>query len=87
MAMTVERFETVPYAKPCWVTLAPPIEPMLAFMVTVEVEVLEAAEVVIELTVMGVTGLDALEALLVPMMLVAVTVNVYGVPLTRPVTV
>ena len=60
---------------------------MLAFMVTVEVEVLEAAEVVIELTVMGVTGLDALEALLVPMMLVAVTVNVYGVPLTRPVTV
>jgi hypothetical protein len=38
-------------------------------------------------TVEGVTGLEAVEALPVPTMLVAVTVNVYGVPFTRPVTV
>ena len=35
----------------------------------------------------GVTLLDAAEAGLVPTLLVAVTVNVYAVPLVRPVTV
>ena len=45
-------------------------------MVAVDVEVLEAADVVIELTVIGVTGLEALEALLVPIIFVAVTVKV-----------
>ena len=38
-------------------------------------------------TVAGVTELEAEEALPVPTMFVAVTVNVYGVPLVRPVTV
>ena len=52
-----------------------------------EVEVFEAATVVMEDIVIGVTGLEALEALLVPTMLVAVTVKVYGVPLVKPVTV
>ena len=35
----------------------------------------------------GVTLLDAAEAALVPMALVAVTVKVYAVPLVKPVTV
>src|SRR5688572_24538798 len=35
----------------------------------------------------GVTGADAADAGPVPMALVAVTVNVYAVPLVRPVTV
>ena len=38
-------------------------------------------------TVAGVTELDAAEAALLPMALVAKTVNVYAVPLVRPVTV
>jgi hypothetical protein len=38
-------------------------------------------------TVAGVTLLDGLEAGLVPIALVAVTVNVYAVPLLRPLTV
>src|SRR5215831_16053642 len=38
-------------------------------------------------TVAGVTALDAAEAGPVPAALVAVTVNVYAVPLVRPVTV
>ena len=46
------------------------------------VELVETAD-----TVEGVTGLDALDADPVPTKLVAVTVNVYGVPLTKPVTV
>ena len=37
--------------------------------------------------VAGVTGADGAEAGLVPMLLVAVTVNVYAVPFVRPVTV
>jgi hypothetical protein len=37
-------------------------------------------------TVAGVTGEEATEAAPVPIELVAVTVNVYGVPLVRPVT-
>ena len=35
----------------------------------------------------GVTEFDAADALPVPTLFVAVTVNVYGVPLVRPVTV
>ena len=35
----------------------------------------------------GITELDAAEATLVPLALVAVTVKVYAVPLVRPVTV
>ena len=35
----------------------------------------------------GVTELDAADALPVPTLFVAVTVNVYGVPLVRPETV
>lgn len=38
-------------------------------------------------TVAGVTGLVEVEAAPVPAALVAVTVNVYGVPFVRPVTV
>lgn len=38
-------------------------------------------------TVTGVTEFDTLEAELVPTSFVAVTVNVYAVPLARPVTV
>ena len=38
-------------------------------------------------TVAGVTLFDAADATLVPIPFVAVTVNVYGVPFTRPVTV
>ena len=38
-------------------------------------------------TVAGVTAADAVEAALVPVALVAVTVNVYAVPLVKPVTV
>jgi len=38
-------------------------------------------------SVAGVTAADAVEALLVPTLFVAVTVNVYGVPFARPVTV
>ncbi len=38
-------------------------------------------------TVAGVTALDALDALLGPALFVAVTVNVYAVPLSSPVTV
>ena len=34
----------------------------------------------------GVTALDALDAALVPPLLVAVTVNVYGVPFVKPDT-
>jgi hypothetical protein len=37
-------------------------------------------------TVAGVTGVDAADSGLVPMLLVAVTVKVYAVPLVRPVT-
>jgi hypothetical protein len=37
--------------------------------------------------VTGITEEEALEALLVPALLVAVTVKVYAVPLVRPVTV
>jgi hypothetical protein len=37
-------------------------------------------------TVAGVTEFEALEAVLVPMAFVAVTVNVYVVPFVRPVT-
>jgi len=35
----------------------------------------------------GVTGLEADEVVLVPTLLIAVTVNVYAVPLLSPVTV
>jgi len=35
----------------------------------------------------GVTADEAVDGVLVPMALVAVTVNVYGVPLVRPLTV
>jgi len=38
-------------------------------------------------TILGVTLLDAPDALLVPTVLVAVTVNVYAVPFVKPVTV
>jgi len=38
-------------------------------------------------TVAGVTALEAEDALLVPTLWVAVTVNVYAVPFVRPVTV
>ena len=38
-------------------------------------------------TAAGVTEFDADDAVLVPELLVAVTVNVYAVPLVRPVTV
>lgn len=38
-------------------------------------------------TVAGVTEFDALDAVLVPMALTAVTVKVYAVPFERPVTV
>ena len=38
-------------------------------------------------TAAGVAGADGADAAPVPMALVAVTVNVYGVPLVRPVTV
>ena len=38
------------------------------------------------LTATGVTELDAAEAALVPMAFVAVTVNVYAVPLVKPPT-
>jgi hypothetical protein len=38
-------------------------------------------------TVAGVTEFDAADAVLVPTELVAVTVNVYGVPLLKPVIV
>jgi len=38
-------------------------------------------------TVAGVTEFDALDAVLVPTLFVAVTVNVYAVPLVRPVIV
>jgi hypothetical protein len=38
-------------------------------------------------TAAGVTEFDALDAVLVPIAFVAVTVNVYAVPLLNPVTV
>ena len=87
VAVTVERLARVPYAKPCWLESDPPVEMIEPFKVAVVeaifvVELVETAEIV-----EGVTRLEALEALPVPTILVAVTVNVYGVPFTRPVTV
>jgi hypothetical protein len=38
-------------------------------------------------TIVGVTGFETLDALPVPAVLVAVTVNVYSVPLVRPVNI
>jgi len=85
VAVPVVKPELVPYAKPRMVVEAPPSFVMLPFRVRVEVETRVGGDVVMEATVLGMTGLDALEALPVPMMLVAVTVKVYGMPLTRPV--
>jgi hypothetical protein len=46
VAMTVERSDAVPYAKPEPVIEAPPVAEMLAFRVTVEVETRVGREVV-----------------------------------------
>ena len=60
-----------------------------AVKVTVDCALSEVAETEVGApgTVAGVTELLALEATPVPTVLVAVTVNVYAVPLLKPVTV
>jgi hypothetical protein len=46
VAMTVERSDAVPYAKPFWVASAPPVAVIEAFRVSVEVETGVGGEVV-----------------------------------------
>ena len=72
------RFELVPQANPDWMALAPPVERMEPFNVAVVEETPVAAFVETDALVEGVTEFDWLLEALVPTILVAVTVKVYG---------
>jgi len=65
------------------------IVPWAAFLIVSAFLILLAALaiLIVYVRVRGITGFDSAEAGLVPATFVAVTVNVYGVPLVRPVTV
>ena len=79
VAITVERSETVPYAKPLPVTEAPPVAEIFAFRVMVEVETELGAEVVkvgTTTAAVGVTAFEADEGELVPTAFTAYTPKV-----------